>query len=176
MNIIGLLEGNHHGKFSSSGITTTQYMCQKLGCKFLGVSAFVRLSFVYGKKSACVDIWAHHGKSGSRLVGGSMNAVQNMADIADADIYLMGHDHKKSIAMKTRLCLTHGKGLNLTHKKILMGRTGSFLKGYVPDQSSYIAKALLSPTDLGVLKIELTPKREQAGDKDSFYVDLHGSL
>lgn len=177
--LIGLLEGNHHFDFSS-GITSTQYMCQQLGCKYLGVSSFIRLSFSYGEKRAKIDIWAHHGKGASRGVGGSLNTVEQMGDLSDADILLMGHDHKKSIALKNRLSLTGGQGLNITEKKILLARTGSFLRGYVTETPSYIAGFAGNPTDLGVVKIELTPKRfteQEDGDrKDSFYIDVHASI
>lgn len=179
--LVGMVEGNHHGIFSTSNTTTTQYMCQKLGCKYLGVNSFIRLSFVYGHKRACVDIWAHHGRGASRLSGGSINTVEQMMDCAEADIFLMGHDHKKSIALKNRLSLTFGKGLNLSSRKVLLGRTGSFLKGYLPEARSYIAKGAMSPTDLGVIKIELTPKRtsptlNDKKRKDSYYIDIHASI
>jgi len=174
--VIGLIEGNHYGHLQS-GTTTTQIMCNELQCKYLGVSSFIRLSFHYGLKKASIDIWAHHGRGASRLVGGSLNTVQQMSDTAYADIYLMGHDHKKSVAMRNRLSLgSGGRDLRLHSKKVLLGRTGSFLRGYVPDSSSYIVRAALSPTDMGVIKIELTPKREQKGDNDLFYVDIHSSI
>jgi hypothetical protein len=173
--IIGAIEGNHFGVFQS-GITTTQMMCDKLKCKYLGCSAFIRLTFVHGSKRASIDIWAHHGKGASRLVGGSLNSVQQMIDMGEADIYLQGHDHKKGVAMKTRLRLTSGRVLGLSHQKILMGRTGSFLRGYVPDESSYVCRGLMSPTDLGTIKIELTPKREKKHGQDIFYIDIHSSL
>ncbi len=175
MRIIGLLEGNHHG-ILQSGMTTTQMMCDKLKCRYLGVSSFVRLTFVRGNKRACIDIWAHHGKGASRMVGGSLNTVQQMSETAEADIYLMGHDHKKSIALKNRLCLSNAANIKLTHRKILLGRTGAFLRGYVPDKASYIARAAMSPTDMGVIKIELTPKRNRKNNEDIFYIDVHASL
>jgi len=190
--IIGLLEGNHFGELSN-GMSTTQLMCQKLECRYLGVSSFVRLVFVHGTKRCSIDLWLHHGKGASRLVGGSLNTVQQMGESAEADIYLMGHDHKKGIATKTRLVLNDSKGgLKLSHKKVLYGRTGSFLKGYEPDVPSYVVRAGMSPTDLGVIKIELTPKRVQKTivssvmnketnkairhRTDIFYVDVHASL
>ena len=177
--LIGLIEGNHHG-ILQSGITTTQMMCEKLDCKYLGVSSFIRLSFQSIKSThsrTSVDIWAHHGKGASRLLGGSLNTVEQMSEISDADICLMGHDHKKSLAIKTRLYLRTGSGnLNLSQSKVLLGRTGTFLRGYVDGQPSYIARGLLNPTDLGVLKIELTPKRLRKCNKDDFYIDIHASL
>jgi hypothetical protein len=174
--LIGLLEGNHYGEFSS-GITTTQYLALKLGAKYLGVSSFIRLSFLYQRKRLIVDVWAHHGKGAARLIGGSLNRVQQMGEAAEADIYCMGHDHKKSVGMTTKLKLTTGNGkMRLIHKKQLYARTGSFLKAYENDKQSYIVDGAMNPTDLGVVKIELTPKRKQEKNEDRFSIDIHASI
>jgi hypothetical protein len=175
---IGFLEGNHYGQFQN-GTTTTQKLAEHLECKYLGVSSFIRLSFQPIERSGplSIDIWAHHGQGASRLLGGSLNRVQQMAEAAEADIYLMGHDHKKSIASTTRLQLRHGRGgTRLSHRKMLLCRTGSFLKGYVEGQASYIADRAGSPTDLGVVKIELTRRRKCAGGEDHDYIDIHAGL
>ena len=180
-NIIGFIEGNHYGQFAN-GTTTTQRLSELTKAKYLGVSSFIRLSFSYGKKRTSIDIWAHHGKGAARLVGGSINRIQQMGEAAEADIYLMGHDHKKAVGMTTKLYLTNGQGLELRQRKQLYIRTGSFLKGYEDNRSSYVADAAMNPTDLGVVKIEMTPRREQhrhsAGNPvdDHFYVDLHASI
>lgn len=171
--IIGLIEGNHYGQYQT-GMTTTQQMCQLLECKYLGVSSFIRLSFKYCDTRYAIDLWCHHGKGAGRTIGSGLNTIQQMSEISDAQCLLMGHTHKKSVAIKTRLCLTgNGDKLNLSHRKILMACTGSFLKGYVDNQPSYIVRGAMAPTDMGVVKIEFTPKR----DKDKrFYMDLHCSL
>ena len=73
--IAGLIEGNHYAVLRS-GITTTQYMAEVLGCKYLGVAGFVRLKFTLQETSrTSIDIFAHHGKGASRLIGGSLNRV-----------------------------------------------------------------------------------------------------
>src|SRR4030042_478882 len=159
---IGLLEGNHYAEFRD-GTTSTQRLCGLLNCDYLGVSAFVRLMLRYGGHSCAVDIWAHHGKGAARLIGGSLNTVQQMGEQAEADIYLMAHDHKKSIGMTSKLKLTSGGGnVSLVHRKQIYARCGSFLRGYVPDMPTYIADKNLNPTDMGIVKIELTPKRAQS--------------
>jgi len=176
--LIGLMEGNHYGEFQS-GITTTQKMCDILGAKYLGVSAFIRLTLKQihdkSKHSSSVDIWAHHGKGASRMAGGSLNAVEHMAGAAEADIYLMGHDHKKSVAYSTRLYLGESnRGVpSLKQRKILLARTGSFLRGYVPGKVSYVADRMLNPSNLGTVKIELTPRQNAKGDR---YIDIHASV
>ena len=172
--VVGFLEGNHYAEFQS-GTTSTQKLAELLDCKYLGVSSFIRLTFKYDNKSSSLDIWAHHGKGGARLIGGSLNRVQQMGENAEADIYLMGHDHKKSVGLVTKLSLKSGKSLRLHHKKQLYARTGSFLKAYEDNRISYVADMGLSPTDLGVVKIELTPKRDRKG-QDIFYVDIHASI
>jgi hypothetical protein len=184
--LIGLMEGNHHYTFEN-GMTSTQYLCQLLECKYLGASAFTRVTFTYNKEmkgrwSASVDIFSHHGKGASRLVGGSLNTVQQMAECADANIYLMGHDHKKSVGMSSKLCLQSGCGsLKLREKKLLYARTGSFLKGYEVDEPSYVTKKLLNPTDLGTVKIELTPKQKRKYSEgkledSQLTIDIHASI
>jgi hypothetical protein len=178
---IGLLEGNHYGEFQN-GTTTTQKLAELMKCKYLGVSSFIRLSLHSRCKptnTSSVDIWAHHGKGAARLVGGSLNRVEQMLEAAECDIALMGHDHKKSVGLKTRLSLNSSGGnggLKLHQRKILFARTGSFLKGYEPEAKSYIADAAMNPTDLGVIKIELTPKRERRDGGDYQYIDIHCSI
>jgi hypothetical protein len=181
--LIGILGGNHYSVLINSGITTDQYLSDLLCSKYLGCNTFIQLNFVQQNKHAArrtIDIWAHHGMGTSRLKGGSINRVQYMAETAEADIYLMGHDHSKGCMPMSRLYLTPPNGEATTptlhHRKMLLGRTGSFLRGYVPDEISYVADGAMNPTDLGVIKIEMTPRRTEAGQKDTMYIDLHASV
>jgi hypothetical protein len=175
---LGLIEGNHYGVFQN-GTTTTQRLCESLNCKYLGCSSFIRLTFAptfHGNKTNSLDIWAHHGIGAGRLIGGSINNVARMMSAAEADIYLMGHDHHKSAAPVTRLRLNSGAKLKLSHRKALLCRTGSFLRGFVPGEVSYVVDAAYSPTDLGVVKIEMTPRRDQSDGSDDCWIDLHASI
>lgn len=175
---IGLISGNHFVVFPN-GTTSDQRLCEALDAKFLGCSAFIRLVFECkrGNHHAVVDIWAHHGLGAARLVGGSMNKVQQMAEAAEFDIGLMGHDHKKSVASITRLRLKSGNGItSLSHRKVTLCRTGSFLRGYVSGAKSYVADRMLNPTDLGVIKLELTPHRERFNGTDRVHIDVHAGI
>jgi hypothetical protein len=170
---LGLIEGNHYAEFQN-GTTSTQYLCDKLECKYLGVSSFIRLSYPYGKQSRSLDIFAYHGKGAGRLVGSCLNTVQQMAERAEADIYLMGHCHRKSIGLGEKLVLSGANGtLKLNYRKQLFINTGSFLMGYEPNVKSYVVDAGLNPTSLGVAKIEITPRKK---GNDAVYLDIHGSI
>jgi len=100
-----------------------------------------------------------------------------MAEIAEFDIGLMGHDHKKSVGMVDRLKLGDGRAtLHLSHRKVVLARTGSFLRGYVPGSVSYVADKMLNPTNLGVVKIEITPRRTTKDGIDTVELDIHASI
>jgi hypothetical protein len=173
--LIGLIGGNHFWNFPS-GINSDQMMAQKLECKFLGVSSFIRLSIpVHGTHTETIDIWAHHGKGAGRLVGGSINTVEHMRDIGEADIYLMGHSHHKAaVTAGSKLFLKgYGKNMSVQYKKQWLVRTGSFLRGYVDGETSYVADAAMRPTDLGVIKIILTPYRDCKNGRDISGIDIH---
>lgn len=175
--VIGLLEGNHYAQFDD-GTTSTQRLCRLLKCKYLGATAFVRIYFDYRDTgmSRYIDIFSHHGKGAARLVGGSLNTVQQMGEQAQADIYMMGHDHKKSVGMSSKLYLSQSQdNIVVKHRKQLYVRTGSFLRGYVDGKNSYVAKKLLNPSDLGVVKIEMTP-RKKVESNSNLEIDLHASI
>lgn len=179
--IIGILGGNHYADLMN-GTTTDHLLAEKLKTTYLGVSSFIRLRLITTNNSRfTVDLWAHHGKGASRLAGGSINRVQQMAEAAEADIYLMGHDHKKSAAFISRLRLenagrTRGEKLRLRQRKVLLARTGSFLRGYVENRPSYIADGAMSPTDLGAVKIELTARYKEVAGVGESHIDIHASV
>ena len=160
--IIGLIEGNHYGIYSDSGMTTTQKLCEMLKCKYLGVNAFIRLSFHEGHRNASIDIFAHHGRGAARLIGSSLNSVEQMTGVAVADLYCMGHDHQRAVAKGNRLSLAEGGGsVCLKDRTFVLARSGSFLRGYMPGHHSYVAKGAMKPSDLGAVKIIMTPTRER---------------
>ena len=186
--IIGMVEGNHYGKLES-GVTTTQIICQRFGCRYLGGSSFIKLQFAHTGKDRtrnAIKIWVHHGSTATKRIGGSVLTVENMRLNAIADIYLCAHDHRKWVATASILDLsTTGHTPKLHHKKILLGRTGSFQKGYEENEHSYVASKQLNPSDLGVIKITMIPSvmtrtyTNELGEQKKeqlTYIDLHGSI
>jgi len=176
--ILGLLEGNHYVTFQNN-TTSTQYLCQKLGCAYLGCNAFIRLIISKDEHHAHqLDIFAHHGKGGGSTSGGSINTVEKMQHIAEASIFLQGHDHRKMVSMQSKLYLSNTKDpkdLKVRHKKIISARTGSFLKAYESGKQSYVVDKLLRPTDLGVVKIEIQTMRKKTNG-DVREIDVHVSI
>ena len=163
--LIGLLGGNHYFQFQN-GTNTDHKICERMDCKFMGVSSFTRLTLdCYGRRHT-LDIWAHHGLGGARLVGGSINRVDQMREHAEADIYAMGHDHgRMAIPAKPRMLLSsHGTELHLRERQQWLLRTGSFLASYVEGVPSYNVDAGRGPSSLGHVELEITVKNSDVKD------------
>lgn len=167
--MIGLLGGNHYFDFGD-GSTTDHVLAKALGTRFLGVSSFIRLRVrrATDRTRMNFDIFAHHGRGGGRLPGSTFNSLEQMTSIAEADLYLMGHDHKKgciSSSPRLRLADTKGSEVRLVERTPWLGRTGSFLKAYEPGQVSYNVDAGRSACALGWIEFEVTYVREGSGER-----------
>ena len=168
--LIGLLNGNHYFEFQD-GTNTDQKLCAALRCKYLGVSAFIRLTINCSNRCHTLDIWTHHGKGGARLLGGSINRVDQMREYADADFYVMGHDHKLlAVPATPRLFLHTGNGANkmkVCQRQSWLVRSGSFLASYEDGKSNYNVDAARGPSSLGNVEFTITPRCHWIGSASS---------
>lgn len=159
--LVGLIGGNHYFAFES-GATSDHMLCDLMECKFLGVSSLIRIEFADATVRVPFTIFAHHGAGGARLFGGSINRVDQMREIADADLYCMGHDHQRGIVParpRIYLSTTKKNGLVVRERQQYLARTGSFLAAYNPGSISYNADACRGPCSLGHVEIELRLRR-----------------
>lgn len=166
---LGLLEG-HHFFPHEDGTTTDTRLAGFLGTQFLGTSALVQVKFrPEGKhKPPSFTIFAHHGHSGGKLLSTPLNQLEGVLKSFDADVYLIGHHHKKVGGkypiLKAEWSERGGKH-RLVHKNRILACTGSFLKGYVEGskrdgraQGGYVEKGLMNPVALGGIIISARPR------------------
>lgn len=157
--LLGLMNGNHYFNFQD-GTNSDQKLCTALGAVYLGVSCFLRLTMDEYGRTSTLDIWAHHGLGAGRLLGGSINRVDQMREHAEADIYVMGHDHKRMAVPATpRLYLSnHSKaGLRVRQRQQWLVRSGSFLASYRDWETNYNVDAGRGPCSLGHVELIITP-------------------
>lgn len=171
-NIIGLIEGNHHYKFVS-GDTSTMIMSKALETKYLGGVSVIRICFIYkkNKKICAVDIYAHHtagSRVGGRKAGSSLNKLEDMAEVWDVDICVAGHDHKMNAGLPVRMYLD--PRMKVKQKDILLVRTGSFQKGWMPGYEGYVPTFNGKPNFLGAPILKLIPSRHTKNGDDSLYI------
>lgn len=172
---LGLLEGHHFHTYRS-GITSDQDLAERLDAPFLGTAAFVRLMFeqARSKKRGSVTIWCHHGTGSGNTAGAPLNKLERLLESWEADIYLMGHQHRKVSAPIDRIEPLWRGNLNqpkLVHRTKIIACTGSFLKGYtnrhfkrgrgtpaVEYRGGYVERGMLRPVALGGVLVKIRPR------------------
>lgn len=163
---LGLFTGNHEETIRLRYHHDVLYeMAEKWDMRGInvGYDGFIRLRFIRNKStgspasSHVFVIYASHGFGSSRTSGPKVNRLENVAHSFDADIIILAHEHKKVIAPPIiKLGLTE-RG-DLVQRKQIAVMSGSFLKSYVQGATSYSEKAGYPPSDLGTVKITITPE------------------
>lgn len=155
---LAVLSGNHEEKMRLQyQLDIGLDLARNLDAPYMGYNGFIKLRFLRKKnESASYVIYTSHGHGASRKSGAKVNKLEDYASFIDADIIILAHEHKKIIAPPIiRLGLDRlGR---LRQKKQLGIMSGSFLRGYVPEATSYVEKAGYHPSDLGVVKIMIKP-------------------
>lgn len=175
---LGLLEGNHTYT-NADGVSVSGYLSRKLGAgEPLGDQTNIGLYIAWPKKFGAaatgatqLDIWAHHGTGGGgQTVGNTFNNVEKFAKGRVGDLYLMGHDHHIGGVPGVPDVYRAGsrKSPHLESRQRYFVRTGSFLKGMVPDRVSYSTAAAYSPLPIGVCEVRVILRRvhPESADRD----------
>lgn len=181
--IVGMLGGNHFYEMES-GETTDIILAHALGAKYLGVCGMVHCCVqlmnqtgTLRSNTRTLDIFAHHGKGGGSTPGGQLNSIEKMQQVADADLYLMGHTHGKAASPSyPRMRVVRGgvNGVTLRARTPYLGRTGSFLKTYESGKRAYGVDALYPACALGTIEFEYIPRRIQKDGLDIVEFEVSG--
>jgi predicted phosphodiesterase len=168
--LVGLINGNHYFEFPD-GTNTDQKICGLLGCKYLGVCALVRLYFNATGKQHAIDLFLHHGKGASRLIGGSLNRVAQMFEGVAADVCVQGHDHKRGAVPTTpRLYLEHSPrlGLKVRQRPTWAVRSGSYLASFRDGEANYNVDECRMPASLGhvEMRVKITHFKNTLNDEE----------
>jgi hypothetical protein len=105
------------------------------------------------------DVYMHHGWTAARTKGAKINHIYDLANIFPyANLYLMGHVHQLGIADKKASLYVDSK-LEIRDHLQWFVFAGSFLRGYVKDQTSYIEEKTYPPTLLGSPILTVAPRK-----------------
>lgn len=154
---VGLLQGHHYWVLSSGG-TSDMKLCEWLAAPFLGTCAMVHFYFQDEQRaSRTCRVWAHHGTGGGVTQGAILNKLERiMAWVPDADVLMMGHQHRMASAVVDRLHTTASIHPRLIDRPTALVATGSYMTGYTQGstfggrpQGSYVEKGIMTPAALG---------------------------
>lgn len=169
---LGLLEGHHYHEYQD-GTTTDTRLAQYLHAPHLGTTALVEVRFArpegsHKRAPSCV-IWASHG-TGSGSDEAVLRKLSKQVHAWDADVFIMGHFHRKPMNKTPRMRARFGTNPRLEYKNIVLAGTGGFLKGYrvgtrrgqVP-RGGYVEQGALPPIALGGIMLWLRPRYDNDG-------------
>lgn len=178
---IGILEGHHYYEFRD-GHTTDTIIAQWLEAPFLGTCAFIRLRFATsdGLSRVTCTIWCHHGAGGGQKSSAPLNKLENIMPYFDADVYLMGHQHKKVGAPIDQVYMTRKRPHKIQYRTKIIACTGGYLIGYMQGVSQgrkyprggYVERRMLSPVSLGCILLYIRPVKTN----DVYRLDMNIGL
>lgn len=180
-NTLAVFGGNHYYQFYD-GTTSDMALASEIKAPFIGCAGYIVLILRIDKyHSHVVRIFCAHGKSSGKRISSSMIAPEDMLSyFRDADIVVMGHDHKAGAMQVPALECRQGRGGHYKIQEVqrIIGRSGSYLRSYVPQVPSYAVDALMRPSTLGFLRVELTARRKNYVEKgiDDRWVDMRAII
>lgn len=169
------------------GITSTEYICEKLGVPYLGFEFMLTVSLPNihkrSKNEMSFRVWGNHGKAGSGRDKG-IGTLRNLCSAYEADVYLMAHNHQKAVDRSIMLYQGRPRRKELDNqilpchtRSVVLARVGGFLKGHTTSKyPSYTELRAYPPTDIGVINVSLCWRREQTEGRDRIELDIHVSL
>lgn len=105
--ILAVTSGNHENRiYKQDGIDITSLMCAQLGIghRYSSTTAVLIIRFGWDKRHGrkmTYSAYVCHGTGGGRKEGGKIQRLADLAQIVDADMYLMAHVHQPAAFRNT---------------------------------------------------------------------------
>lgn len=114
--------------------------------------------------------YAVHGWGGARTIGAKIKKVEDLANVADADCYVLSHDHTQAVH-RLNVLTPSRNNINIKIRRKILINTGGFIR-----YSGYIQRKGYMPQDLGTPRVRIETKRKQYKTGSDYYLDLHASI
>lgn len=176
---LGLLIGNHEKRYE---LVTEQeslhhWLCTELDVPNLEYSALFDLLFVRRPRLSVPKlqlkspprvhgarerfrIFAHHGAGFAQTPGGKLNKLIQFMQSFDADIYFCGHVHDK-VSRKEPAIGANEACNKLVERERLGVVSGSYLKTYQQNVTTYGEQRGYRPTSLGAAVVNINPETRE---------------
>ena len=186
---LGLIVGNHEKQYMRrlQQEDLHGWLCTELGVQDLGYSCFMDLVFQQPRgltrgqgcpklcgpslhdkslpkknfgRSNTFRVFCHHGAGAAQTKGGKINRLTRFMRNFDADIYFMGHVHDQ---MGTRIqVLTANEACTELNNQDKIGViSGSYLKTYADNVTSYGEQKGYDPTTMGAAWVTIHPNTRE---------------
>ncbi len=161
---LGLLQGNHEYTYEvRADESIVSVMAEKLKVPYFGFSGFRDIVFKDSKRSRTIRVVAHHGAGHARTIGAKLNRLVAFMHDFEANLYLMGHVHT-GLGIEVPHISANEECNDLKDHPRTGVITGSFASGYTRGhKASYVERALLPPTVLGPMCVNIIPDTGEMG-------------
>ena len=124
----------------------------------LGLAGFLRLRFTSGDKVIWrVTVFLHHGTAGGATKSAIVRQLEGLPKAYNADIYCMGHAHKKVAFSDKRVSMDDNTG-RVVSSKVFYSAAGSYMIGVVDGEDGhYNERRALYPQDSGPVELRIYP-------------------
>lgn len=161
--ILVMVAGNHEARSSKEvDLRPTEDIADylDLGDKYIEDEVILKVTFGknVGGKRQCYTIYVTHGNGGGKRPGSAINNIEMLALGTEADIYILGHIHKK-IAYKNGY-----RKIDLRNNNVIETERLFVYTSHWSEFGGYAAKKMFTPSALGTVPIILQakPKKMEA--------------
>lgn len=159
--ILVMVDGNHEYRSTKDAdASITLDIADSLGLTSLYADDEAVLKVTFGKKAEngkprCFTVYCVHGSGGGKRPGSAVNNIEMLAMSIDADIYIIGHVHKR-IAYKNSFRRIDTRNNNVIYRERLFVVTSLWL-----NFGGYAARKMMIPSAKGSVPIILDARTGQ---------------
>jgi hypothetical protein len=160
-NIDAAIPGNHEDRiYRALGWHPTKMLLSNLGVsgRVLYDQDAVFVRYVVGSREFSYDVFAVHGWGGARKTGGHLNKAEELERAADADIYLVGHEHTLFYSRGATIMPNYSS--LVTKRRVFVG-CGCFVR-----LTRFQKRIARKPPDMGAPRIRLEGSLGSKGHPD----------
>lgn len=118
----------------------------------------------YSSNTKAFRFYCHHGSGGAVTTGGKLNRLLSFMNMVDADIVMMGHVHEQQ-GTRQHIMSANSDCTDIQTKEKIGVVSGSYLKTYHQDSTTYGEIKGYRPTVLGASFVRIRPEtRELRGE------------
>lgn len=140
--ILAACPGNHEARtYRVDGIDITDMICSQLGIsdRYSPTTAFL----IIKTAKASYSMYITHGSGGGRKAGGKVNRLLDLAQITDADIYVMGHTHTPTVTRQAKMDHKNGKAVRV--EQLFVITAAALQYGGYADIQGYAPASMINP-------------------------------
>lgn len=161
--LLGLHTGNHEMRSTlATGLDPAAVLARQLRVPYLGYTAFHK--WLVG--NVVYHVVTLHGRSAARSPSGRLNVLRSLRDIADVDLYLMGHLHDRQVHREVVYEID-----DRSDSVVAKTRYYIIVGGFLEWPGSYADMLALPPISPGLVRINLASRVKDV----SIYYNLNST-